>query len=139
MSPATRRLLALALVAYAVLLLVVLLNPSPAAPSTLVSKVADLGLRLDLPAVLLAGDRVEFGLNVLAFMPVSFLGSLLRPSIRVTTWTAAGFAGSFLIEVAQVLLPDRSATHSDVVANTLGAALGAVAAWVVSTVAARRQ
>ena len=41
-----------------------------------------------------------------------------------------GFAVSLLVEATQVALPERMATHSDVVANTLGAAVGALLAWV---------
>ena len=125
-----RRLLTTALVTYALILLVVLLNPSPAVPSELVSRVASLGLRLALPAPLVEPTRVEFSLNVLAFLPLALLGSLWRPAVTVSAWTTIGFAGSLLVEATQTLLPDRSATHSDVVANTLGAALGAMIAWV---------
>ena len=126
-----RFFLTLALVAYAALLIVVLLNPSPAGPAELVDRFASLGVRLDVPEPLLAEARIEFGLNVLAFMPVSFLGSLLRPRVTVSAWIAMGFAGSMLVELIQITLPDRSPTHSDVVANTLGAALGAMLAWVL--------
>lgn len=120
-----RRAAAVALAAYAVLLLVVLLNPSPAAPSRLVAVVAEAGARAGLPAALVVAERIEFGLNVMAFAPLPLLGSLLWPRIAVGQWTAAGFAFSLLVEIAQVALPARSATHADVVANTLGAALGA--------------
>lgn len=134
MSPPMRTVLAVALLAYTVFLLAVLLNPSPAGPSELVTRVAALGVRLDLPAPLVVPVRVEFGLNVLAFLPLSLLGSLLRPAVTVSAWVTTGFAGSLLVEATQTLLPERSATHSDVVANTLGMALGAIAAWVASRV-----
>ncbi|EON22744.1 hypothetical protein CF8_3334 [Nocardioides sp. CF8] len=137
MSPSVRRVLSLALIAYATVLVIVLLNPSPAIGSELVSRVAALGTRLHFPAQFVVSARVEFGLNVLAFMPLSLLGSLLRPTVSVSAWIAAGFVGSMLVELIQTAQPDRSATHSDVVANTLGAALGALAAWVV--LRARRQ
>ena len=125
MSLSPRRATAVVFAAYAVLLLEVLLNPSPAAPSRLVAVVAEVGARAGLPAVLVAAERVEFGLNVAAFAPLSLLGSWLWPRIALAQWTAAGFAGSLLVEIVQVALPARSATHADVVANTLGAALGA--------------
>jgi len=48
----------------------------------------------------------------------------------VSAWIAMGFAVSLLVEATQVALPERMATHSDVVANTLGAAVGALLAWV---------
>jgi VanZ family protein len=126
-----RRMLALGLVAYAAALVIVLLNPSPAVGSELIDRVARLGVLLHLPAPLVAHARIDFGLNVLAFMPLVLLGSLLRPTVSVSAWTAAGFGASVLVEAVQLALPDRLATHADVVANTLGAALGAGAAWVV--------
>ena len=50
-----------------------------------------------------------------------------RPTWR--DWTAVGFAASFVVEVAQALVLDaRPATHSDVVANTLGTLVGALLA-----------
>lgn len=124
-----RRTLTLVLVAYVAVLVIVLFNPSPAVGSELVSRVASLGLRLHVPAPLVVPARIEFGLNVLAFMPLSLLGSLLRPTVPLSVWIAAGFGGSLLVEALQVALPERSATHADVVANTLGAAVGAAVAW----------
>lgn len=131
MTSSTQRRLTIALVAYVCVLAVVLLNPSPAIGSGLVSQVTSWGVWLNAPTPFLVGARIEFGLNVLAFVPLSLLGSLLRPTVSVSAWIAAGFAGSLLVELIQTVQPDRSATHSDVVANTLGAALGALAAWVV--------
>ena len=131
MPTSLRRALSLALLAYAGMLLVVLFHPSSDVPSGLVQRAIELGVRLDAPAQFVQAARVEFGLNVLAFLPLSLLGSLLRPTITVSTWTALGFAGSLLVEAVQTTMPDRMATHSDIVANTLGAALGALVAWLV--------
>lgn len=131
MATSRRRILTLGLVAYAAALVIVLLNPSPAVGSELIGRVARLGAQLHLPAALVVDARIEFGLNVLAFMPLALLGSLLRPAVSLSAWTAAGFGGSLLVEAVQLALPERMATHADVVANTLGAALGAGAAWVV--------
>lgn len=139
LRPATRTALAVALAAWLVLLAGALLAPSAAGPSWLVGTVADLGGRLGLPSALVAPERVEFALNVFAFVPVSFLGSLLwlRPTWR--DWTAGGFVASFLVEVVQaVALDDRSATYKDVVSNTLGALVGAaLAAALVLALRAR--
>ena len=90
-----------------------------------------LAIRLDAPSKLVQRSRVEFGLNVLAFAPLSFLGLLVRPSISVSTWTAAAFAVSLAVEGVQTTMPERMAAHSDVVANTAGAAAGALVAWVL--------
>jgi hypothetical protein len=127
LHPAVRRALAVALAAWTVVLAVTLLAPSAAGPSWLVETVADLLGRLGVPEVLASPERVEFGLNVAAFVPLSLLGTLLWPRFTWRDWTAIGFAASFLVEAVQALALDgRSATHSDVVANTLGTLLGAL-------------
>jgi VanZ family protein len=127
LHPAVRRAVAVALAAWTVVLAVTLLAPSSAGPSWLVDTLSGILDRLGLPDALVAAERVEFGLNVAAFVPLSLLGTLLwqRPTWR--DWTAIGFVASFLVEVVQaVALDGRSATHSDVVANTLGTLLGAL-------------
>lgn len=131
MLAAMRFLVGCALMAYAAVLLFILFSPSSDVPSGLVEKGMSLGVRLDAPEAWVERARVEFGLNVLAFLPISLLGSLLRPTITVSTWIALGFVGSMLVEAIQTTMPDRMATHSDVVANTLGAALGAMVAWAL--------
>lgn len=138
-SPAVRTVLAAAFGAWLVLLAVTLLSPSAAGPSWLVGTVASLAERIGTPTAIAAPERVEFGLNVAAFVPVSFLGRLLwaRPTWR--DWTALGFVASFLVEVAQaVILDHRSATHADVVSNTLGALLGAVLGGALALALQRR-
>ncbi len=127
-----RFLLTCVLMAYAAVLLFVLLTPSSSVPSGLVTHGVSLGVRLHAPAALVQPARVEFGLNVLAFVPLSLLGSLLRPRVAVSAWIAWGFVGSLLVEAAQTTMPGRMATHSDVVANTMGALAGAALAWVAS-------
>ena len=70
-------------------------------------------------------EFVEFSANVIFFIPLGFfLGYGLR-----RFWLACvfGFAASSVIELGQlVFLPNRYATFTDVVANTLGTFLGAV-------------
>lgn len=134
LHPAVRRALAVALAAWTVVLALTLLAPSAAGPSWLVETGSGILGRLGLPEVLAAPERVEFGLNVAAFVPLSLLGTLLwsRPTWR--DWTAIGFAASFLVEVVQaVALAGRSATHADVVANTLGTLLGALLGLAVGS------
>jgi VanZ family protein len=75
---------------------------------------------------------IELGANVALFVPFGVLAMLL--SVRVTSVRAvlAAAAVSGAIEVVQALArPERTATISDVVANVLGAAVGAgaVAGW----------
>ena len=70
-------------------------------------------------------NLVEAGANVVLFLPFGFLGALsLGPHL---TWLAAvgGVGASVAIELGQhLLLTDRYATLQDVLANSLGAALG---------------
>jgi len=73
-------------------------------------------------------------LNVVLFVP---LGALFVLLTRRPWWlaTALAAAGSLTIETVQWLWLDRQGTWADVVANTLGAAIGAL---VVSLVGRRR-
>lgn len=123
-----RRAALLILAAYLVFLAFVLLNPSADVPSSSVAWLSEVGTRAGLPAPLVEPSRVEFICNVLILMPLSLLGSVLLPRLDWRDWTAYGFVLSGTVEMLQaVLLPDRSATFSDVVANTSGILMGAVA------------
>lgn len=76
-------------------------------------------------------DIVQVAANVVLFVPLGWLAVALT---RARWWqvTLVGFLLSSGIEVGQALLrPDRFATVSDVVANTLGTALGALTASLV--------
>ena len=53
-----------------------------------------------------------------------------RPGKAVLTAVLCGFAISLAIETAQVLLPSRVSSQTDVVCNTLGTLLGALGASV---------
>ena len=124
-------------VGYAVVLALILLNPSAQLPSDGVGLVERLLLDLGLGSDLVQGYRVEFVLNVAALVPISLLGSLIWPHRNWRDWTAAGFVFSMGVEAVQaLLLVERSATYVDVVANTAGAMIGAlaVAAWRASRV-----
>jgi glycopeptide antibiotics resistance protein len=70
---------------------------------------------------------VEAGANVVLFIPLGALVLLWR---REWTWlhaTLVAFATTALIETGQqVLRPERFASMSDIVANTLGGAVGAL-------------
>jgi VanZ family protein len=124
-----------ALVAWVVLLAVVLLAPSSSGPDWVIFHLADALGRLGLPEVLTHPGRVESMLNVVAFVPLGLLGSLLWPRPSWRDWTAVGFVVSFLVEVVQaVALGARQATNADVVANTLGMLVGALLALVVRRV-----
>ena len=84
------------------------------------------------PVSVASGGRVEFALNALMVVPVPLLVSLLWPRWTWQQWTAYGFLGSLCVEGVQaVFLAGRSAQFVDVVANTLGALVGALLAVVL--------
>jgi hypothetical protein len=118
-----------ALAAYCLFLALILLNPSAEVPTASVLRVTEIADAMGAPAWALASGRPEFLLNVAIVVPVPLLGSFVWRGWTWRDWTAYGFVASSAVELAQgLLLPLRSASHMDVVANTLGAAAGAVAA-----------
>lgn len=128
-----RTLLPWILAAYVLFLAWVLFNPSAGTASSTVSHVTRLLRDIGLSPGLITRHRIEFALNALMFAPVPFLAALLWPRLHWRDWTAYAFVASGCIELIQgVLLPARSAQFPDVVSNTLGALLGAVAALVWS-------
>ena len=75
---------------------------------------------------------IEFGANIALFVPVGFFITILAGAERWWLGLFVGFAASCTIEFGQMaLLPDRYATVNDVVANTAGAAAGALLAVLV--------
>ena len=77
---------------------------------------------------------VEFTANVALFVPVGALTMMWSPKRRWVHAVLLGFAVSGAVEILQdVFRPARTASWADVLANTLGAALGAavVAVWRV--------
>lgn len=112
---------------YCLVLLFVLFNPSNEVPSDSIRWFSDLGQTLGLPEQVTRLSRVEFGLNVLILVPFSLLGAMITDQTDWRTWVAYGFVFSGFVELSQgLVLGARSATFSDVVANTLGAGIGAV-------------
>ena len=132
LSRRARTALGAALVAWVVLLAVVLLAPSSRGPDWVIFHLAEALRGLGLPEVMTHPGRVESMLNVVAFVPLSLLGTLLWPRPTWRDWTAVGFAVSFAVEVVQaVALDARQATNGDVVANTLGMLVGALLGLLV--------
>ena len=124
--------------AYCVLLLGVLLGPA-SVPTDGVGWIGDVAARLGAPDRLLVPSRVEFVVNVGVIAPAAALGSVVWPRTTWRDWTAYGFLFSASIELTQgLLLPTRSARFDDIIADTLGALLGAAFGLLVRRVAARR-
>lgn len=98
-------------------------STSPAMPGTTISRAVELAASLGIDV---STSQIEFTLNVVMLVPLSLIGGLLFRRLRVADWTTIGFGASLMIEVVQRLaLPTRSGSSRDVVANTLGAFLGA--------------
>lgn len=135
-----RRSAAVLLGVYVVLLLVALFSPSNSQQSGMVVWLSHVLAHLDVPWRYRTFDRLEVVMNVLIIAPVTFLGSILRPSYSWRDWTALGFVLSGLVELAQgLLLSGRQASFSDVVANTSGALLGALVFLALSSRRRRRR
>lgn len=130
-SESTRRGLQLALVVYSVLLAIALLAPTSGTQSGMASWVSDLGAWVGFSPETANQARAEFLCNAAILAPVSALGSLIWPRTTWRDWTAYAFAIAVLVELIQgLLLPGRTASDVDIVANTLGGLLGALAVWV---------
>lgn len=128
-----RRWIGAALVVYALTAVVVLV--SPVKYSGIVRAIGE-WLRGDLALTGFGTGWIEFFANALMFAPLGFL---------LTAWFRHPWRGVVLAvvlsvgaELAQVVIPQREPSVRDVLANGLGAALGALLAWLVVTRRSRR-
>lgn len=120
------RMLAMAgLAAYLVVALAVLL--SPVSPEALVAAVWQIA-RDDLGWPLGQGS-IEFAANVALFVPFGVLMTLAAR--RPWAGVVAALVLSAAVEFAQIAIPGRLASPRDVLANVLGAAVGAAIVMAV--------
>lgn len=127
-----RSVLLAALVAYGLAALVLLL--SPIGPGEIVGAVTAWvhdGLGWALPQ-----GWIEFVANILLFVPLGFLLTALSP--RPWWGVVLAVTVSVGVELVQVLLPARLPSPRDVLANALGAGVGAMLAGVFIIRPARR-
>ncbi|HWL76958.1 VanZ family protein [Microbacterium sp.] len=75
---------------------------------------------------------LEFLANVVLFVPFGVLWPFAVPRLRPIAVISLGLATSAGIELVQLLLPSRVPAVSDVIANTLGTALGVGVAALVT-------
>lgn len=125
-SRASRRYWVLVgLIGYVLVVGIVLL--SPVGYSDIVSMVGD-WLAVGFGATWFGTGWIEFGANVLMFVPLGFLLTLLFRH----HWygIALALALSVLAEMVQFVIPMREPSLRDVLANTAGAAAGVGLAWV---------
>lgn len=133
----TRWLLLLA-GAYALALALIALWPTPVDRGVSVSTLAPVRWLADVLDLKPweAYNLVEASANVVLFVPLGALVLLWFSGARWWHAVAIAFATTVTIELLQqALRPDRFATLSDVIANTLGGAIGAL--LVVATRAVR--
>ena len=115
------------------------LNPSPATPTGAVYRISAFLTEHGAPSWVASATGWEYLLNVALFLPLGLLSSLVWERVSVEAWVVAGFAVSAILELVQLLvLGERSATLSDLSANTVGTFAGALLAALVVGAARRR-
>lgn len=72
---------------------------------------------------------IEFSANIVLFVPMGFLLTVLFRHPWYGATLAVGL--SAVAELAQIVIPNRQATLRDVISNSIGAALGALLAWLI--------
>ena len=132
-----RAALWLAYLAYLGWVVFLVWTPSPSLPGSAIGRLVNILARF---GITVTSSSFEFVLNIVMLVPLSLLGGLLFRRLRVSDWTAIGFGASLLIEVVQrLLLPTRFGSSRDIVANTLGAFLGAALLALAIAVLTQRQ
>lgn len=87
-----------------------------------------------------AYDTIQFSANVLLYLPLGALAMLVASRTRWWHAVAVALTVSTIFELLQATLrPGRTADASDVLANTIGAAVGAGILVVVRAVVRERQ
>ncbi|MEW1976056.1 VanZ family protein [Microbacterium profundi] len=125
-TPAPRpRWVLWALVAYAAAAGILLL--SPIGPGRILEVVVE-WMRDDVGIPGFRQGWIEAPANVVLFIPLGFLLTLLFRKAWAGVLLALVLSVS--AELVQALLPARSTSARDVVANALGAVIGAVLAWL---------
>ena len=71
-------------------------------------------------------DVAEFSANVLLFVPMGVLFTVLLGVWRWWLAVAFGVAATLIIEFVQLFLPERVSDPRDLLANTLGTLVGVV-------------
>ena len=71
----------------------------------------------------------EMVMNAILVVPATFLGSAVRRGHTWRDWTAFGFLVALTVEAVQgLMMPGRQPSFADVVANRVGACVGALLA-----------
>jgi glycopeptide antibiotics resistance protein len=115
-----------ALAVYAVAVAIVVL--APVSYEDIINAIGD-WLRYDLGIDAFGSGWIEFIANIAMFVPLGFLLTLLFRH----HWygVAIALALSALAEIAQIVIPSRQPSLRDILANVLGASVGAALAWLI--------
>ena len=134
-----RPVLSAVTVAYLAVVAWITLNPAPGDPA------GNPLLRLLLRAVSAMPGLgwvdyavAEFSANVLLFVPMGLLFTLVLGRWRWWLAVAIGVVATLTIEFVQLFLPARFSTASDLIANTLGTLLGVGIAFLLPRAASSR-
>ncbi|MGS0685305.1 VanZ family protein [Nakamurella sp. GG22] len=82
--------------------------------------------------------KIEFGANIVMFLPIGFFGALALPRLRWIIVPAALLASVAIEAVQSTRIPERFGTPRDVIANGLGALGGYLLAVLVLRLLRRR-
>ncbi|MCS5735546.1 VanZ family protein [Herbiconiux daphne] len=137
----TRRVAAVLLAAYGLVVILIVAWPVPVDKDAhgFILKLLRLLHERDL-LMFLGYAQIEFTANVAMFVPIGVLVGVLFGRRHWGWAVGVGFAASSAIELAQwVLLPGRYGTPDDVIANTLGTLVGALLAGSFLRHQARQQ
>ncbi|MFF2052370.1 VanZ family protein [Leifsonia sp. NPDC058194] len=120
-----RRVLAVVTAAYLLAVAWITLNPFPPDPHRNSLLTSLLALFAETPALTwVTYDVVEFSANILMFVPMGVLLTLLLGREHWWLALALGIAATLTIEFVQLFLPARYSDARDLLANTLGTAVG---------------
>ncbi len=116
------------MIGYLTALALAVLAPTSGVQASVVGEVHEHLRGLGVP-YRVAAYSLGFAANVVLFIPLTLLGSLLWRRWGPVAWTLAGLGATVTVEAGQTLfLPERTATAQDIVANTMGALFGALLA-----------
>ncbi|MFC4139908.1 MULTISPECIES: VanZ family protein [unclassified Microbacterium] len=109
------------LIIYAVAVAIIVFWPHPA-------QIGIIGLIDVIKKVIpgLTGQRIEFGLNILLFVPLGVGMALLMPKLRYLVMPVALLVTLTIESVQGLFYTTRGPSIDDIIANTAGACLGLV-------------
>ncbi len=141
-EPALRRLKAVSvalLIGFCVAVAVITFWPGPPDPDAQRElKVFLLHAHLNGLPMWITFGKIEFGANIVMFLPIGFFGALALPRLRWIVVPAALLASVAIEAVQAARMPERVGTPRDVVANLLGALGGYLLALAVLRFIRRR-